>query len=136
MQLSNVRAKALAGAILFAASAGSAVLPTAASAQQPALTAAQCKTVAMTAVEVIRDLGPEKMSAQFKQSLRDFLGTELKCDGPRDILTPTIADVAAFNTMREILLSPPRIISLQKAGLRSIDPSQAAVTAPAPAPGG
>jgi hypothetical protein len=67
-------------------------------------------------------LDPETVSAEFKQSFRDFLGPNLSCDGPRDIHTPTGPDIDAFNTIRSQLLAGK--ISLRDAGLRAVTSAQ------------
>lgn len=78
----------------------------------------QCKVIAAVAVDVLKALGPETLSGEFKQSFRNFLGPSLTCDGPRDILTPTGPDIDAFNTIRSLLLRGD--ISLREAGLRAV----------------
>jgi hypothetical protein len=50
----------------------------------------------------------------------------LTCDGEKNILTPKGADIDAFNVIRQMLLSPPAKISLQSAGLKSVDPAELA----------
>lgn len=84
-----------------------------------------CTKIVGVTTSVAKELGPQTLSAEFKRSMREFLkpnGTA-DCSGPRDILTPTVVDVAAFNTMRTLLLAGSHPVSLQKAGLRSVDPA-------------
>jgi hypothetical protein len=78
----------------------------------------QCRIISAVAVDVLKAIGPDTVSPEFKQSFRDFLGPRLTCDGPKQIRTPTVADIAAFNTIRSQLLAGD--ISLQAAGLRSV----------------
>lgn len=87
--------------------------------------AEDCKFIAHVGVTAAKVAGPEKLSVEFKTSFRNYLGANLTCDGPKNILTPTGEDVATFNTIRQVLLAPPRSISLEKAGVRAIDPRSA-----------
>jgi hypothetical protein len=82
----------------------------------------QCKIIASAISEVLGAVGPDTLSVEFRTSLRNFVVTDgnLTCEGSRDILTPTTKDIAAFNTIRTILLGGPHPISLQDAGVRSI----------------
>ena len=92
--------------------------------------AEQCKLIATVSGEVVKTVGVQKLSEDFRKSIANFIMPEVNgkrtmtCEGPKNIFTPTGNDVDAFNTIREILLSPPRQISLQKAGLRSVDPKE------------
>jgi hypothetical protein len=85
----------------------------------------QCRIVAATVADVVRAIGANTLSVEFRTSLRDFIMTDgqMTCRGPGTILTPTTNDIAAFNTIRSQLLASD--ISLQKAGLRSIDAKDA-----------
>jgi len=82
----------------------------------------ECRLISSVGTGTARAIGPEKLSQEFKSSFRSFLGPNLTCDGPKDILTPTGIDIDTFNTIKDILYAPPRGISLEKAGLRSVDP--------------
>jgi hypothetical protein len=85
-------------------------------------TAEQCKVIAATISQVLSTVGADTLSIEFRTSLRNFVVTEgkLTCGGSRDILTPTTKDIAAFNTIRTILLGGSSPISLEDAGVRSI----------------
>jgi hypothetical protein len=83
----------------------------------------QCRLISAVAADVMKALGPSSLSVEFRQSLIKFIvpnGKQLTCDGTKEIVTPTGADIDAFNTMRVILLAPPSRISLEQAGLRSV----------------
>jgi hypothetical protein len=88
----------------------------------PSFTTDQCRLISAVTAEVFRFRGAPTLSAQFRQSMVNFIAPNgsLTCDGPREIITPTENDVSAFNTIRTILLAPPRRISLEQAGLRSV----------------
>lgn len=107
----------IAGAAMFAAAATGLVAPIAANAAPP-ISQTECDIIAKTSSRVLRAVGPETVSTEFKQSFRSFLGKNLTCDGPTDIRTPTKQDVALFNNIRTELLAFD--ISLEKAGLRSV----------------
>jgi hypothetical protein len=83
----------------------------------------ECKIVYETSRMVVQALRKDTLSLKFRQSLVNFMGPDTRCNGPKNILTPTVNDVAAFNTIRGLLLSPPARISLQERGLRSVDPA-------------
>lgn len=102
-----------AGAALFGANA----------AQAASFTDKECRIISAVARDVVRTLGKEKLSSQFRESLINFMapdGKTLTCDGPTQIRTPTGPDVDAFNTIRTILLAGDNPISLQKRGLVSV----------------
>jgi hypothetical protein len=112
---------ALGSAVGTVLAAGIVSVATGSAAAAP-FTPDQCKVVAAAISEVLRTLGPDTLSVDFRTSLRDFVVTDgkLTCEGSRDILTPTAKDIAAFNTIRTILLGGLHPISLQEAGVRSI----------------
>jgi hypothetical protein len=93
-----------------------AFLPASAS----ALSYEQCRTVAATAAEVVKVARKEKLSAAFRESLAKYVAPEgtIACTGPKEIRTPTGADIDAYNTIRGLLLHSN--ISLQDEGLRAI----------------
>lgn len=91
-----------------------------AEAKVPRLTAEQCRIVSAIAVKVVKAVGPDTLSPEFRQSFRDWLGPEIACDGPKEIRTPTPEDVAAFNTIRGTLLQGPAPISLSQMGVRAV----------------
>ena len=80
----------------------------------------ECAIIAAVAVKTLRAIGAETLSPEFKQSFRDWLGPDLRCDGPRDIATPTVDDVAIFNTIAGVLLQGDDPISLRKFGVRAV----------------
>jgi hypothetical protein len=96
-------------------------------------TSEQCKIISHISVDAAKAIGPEKLSKEFKTSWRGFLGANLTCDGPKDIFTPTVDDIAFFNSVKEVLYAPPLKLNLDKAGLRSVDPNKAATDARRPA---
>lgn len=116
----------------FALAALSASFP--GNAQASDISQRDCANITETALRVVKTLGPQTLSTEFKRSLHAFLITDNKneCSGSRDILTPNVNDVAAFNTIRTFLLAGSRPISLQKLGLRSVDPATLASARPEP----
>src|SRR5262245_56912839 len=108
---------AMTGAVML----GAASLPSG-GAQAGDFTHDQCRLIAAVATDVMKALGPTTLSVDFRQSLVRFVAPQGKftCDGPKDILTPTGPDVDAFNTIKDVLFAPPRRISLEQAGLRSV----------------
>jgi hypothetical protein len=99
------------------------------SAKQPALvlptpghrrvfTPQECQDISGTGVYIVRHLGnKDRLSPEFKQSWRDFLGANLDCTGPREIVWRTREDAATFNGIAGQLLLPPTRISLRGAGV-------------------
>lgn len=79
----------------------------------------ECNAIYAVSREVVTTLGKDTLSVDFRQSLVNFLGRKT-CDGPTDIVTPTGADVAAFNTIRTLLAAGSSPIDLQARGLRSV----------------
>lgn len=103
---------------LFAANAAAAAdasLPSA-----PRFTQQECRLISIIAVDVAKAMGPEKLSTEFKQSFRNFLGPNLTCDGPTQISTPKGDDIDAYNTIGGLLLQGPKPISLRERGLRAV----------------
>jgi hypothetical protein len=98
---------------LFAANAGHAA----------SFTDNECKVIYVTGRDVVQAVGTNTLSTEFRRSLFNFLapdGKNITCTGPTQIRTPTDHDVAAFNTIRSILLQGPSPISLQERGLVSV----------------
>lgn len=91
-----------------------------ADAAAPPLTQAECRIVSAIAVEVIKAVGRDTLSVEFRQSFRNWLGADLTCDGPREIATPTTNDIAAYNTIRTVLASGEDPIDLQAIGLKAV----------------
>lgn len=113
-------ALALTGAVLF----GSCNLA-------QAFTKQECKGIAYVVMDVIKAVGADKLSVEFRQSLTDWVRPpDFTCDGPKDILTPRGKDIDVFNTIMSILESGKNPISLQDAGLRSVDPKDIGVRLP------
>jgi hypothetical protein len=81
-------------------------------------TPTECQLISHTAVYVIRDLGnKDRLSPEFKQSFRNFLGVNLTCDGPRDIAWRTREDAATFNDIASQLMRKATQIDLRRAGV-------------------
>jgi len=121
MELSGLRAKAVASA-LFLSAAGLAIAPSM-TAQAAEFTPQQCEAIAGVTAKVVSVLGANTLSKEFRRSLAAFIvpdGKRATCTGPTDIVTPKGADIDAFNTIRSFLLEEKTPISLQKAGLRSV----------------
>jgi hypothetical protein len=95
----------------------------------------QCKIIAGITTDTMNAIGTNKLSPEFRGSIVKFIAPEgqLTCDGPKDILTPRGKDVDAFVVIRAVLLSRAGggSISLEKAGLRSVDPATLASQRPA-----
>lgn len=105
------------------AAVGMAALATlfAANATQAAsFTPHECKVIASVAGRVVRELGKDTLSLEFRQSFVNFLDAKVTCTGPTNIATPTVNDVAAFNVIGGILLHAETPISLNARGLRSV----------------
>lgn len=84
----------------------------------------ECKVIYLTTKEVVKVLGVETLSKDFRQSIANFMvpdGKTLTCTGPTDIATPRGDDVDAFNTIQDILAaSKDNPILLQDRGIRSV----------------
>jgi hypothetical protein len=81
--------------------------------------------------EQVRDLitGKQTIAAIVKAgdaSAAKKIVDSLTCDGSPTILTKGVEEIAAFNTIRTLLLAAPAKISLQSAGLKSVDPAELA----------
>jgi hypothetical protein len=91
--------------------------------QAASFTEHECKVISGVARQVVTALGPNSLSVDFRRSLLGFIAPDGKrstCTGPTQIRTPTDPDIAAFNTIRGILLQGPSPISLQERGLVSV----------------
>lgn len=132
-------ATAAAATLLVASSSGVAAQQTAAPrpdtaalttplpSQQP-FTRDECAGIAVTVVQVVRVASERKagVSNDFRQSMRNWLGPNVTCDGPRDIVIKTGEDADAFNTIRATLGAASRPIDLvARGGLRAIGPTAA-----------
>jgi hypothetical protein len=94
----------------------------------------QCRLISTVAADVMKGLGSNTLSVDFRQSLIRFIvpNGKLTCDGPKEIVTPTGADIDAFNTIKDVLYAPPQRISLEQAGLRSVPRTSASAAGTAP----
>ncbi len=101
----------------------SVVVPPPPAEQPRTFTKVECKGIALVASEVVKAIGANKLSLEFRQSFVNWVRPPaFTCDGPKDILTPRGDDIDTFNVIRRVLLAGKNPISLQKAGLRSVDP--------------
>jgi hypothetical protein len=90
-------------------------------------TPTECQLISHTAVYVIRDLGnKDRLSPEFKQSFRNFLGANLTCDGSREIAWRSQEDAATFNTIAGQLMRKATQIDLRRAGV-NVAPSPVAL---------
>ena len=89
------KAATIAGVALFSAGYGTSAIAA-------DFTEAQCRDIAAVAGTVVRTVGKENLSVEFRQSFRDFLGAKLTCDGPKNLSTPTDKDLAALLTIEDI----------------------------------
>lgn len=122
--------RSVAGFALAAAGILSAATP----AQASDFTQTECGTIVGIATKVAGTIGPQKLSPEFKRSMVAFVsppGRPGSCTGPKDISTPSVEDVAAFNTMQDFLEAGTHPINLKKAGLRSVDPKALSAARPA-----
>lgn len=92
----------------------------------------ECKGIGGIAVAVVQRVGKDNLSMEFRQSFRNWLGADMRCDGPKEIAIVTENDSATYRTIRSELLQLPKPISLQKTGLTPVVKSSAAATPPAP----
>lgn len=116
---SSVRSRT--GATMFVAAAAAVANP--ATAASP-FTPDQCQIIVNKATQVISVYGPQNISSNFYNSILGFVSPDratLTCDGSRDIQVAKSEDAAAFLTLRRELLGSN--ISLEQAGLRTIDVS-------------
>lgn len=112
--------------------AAAAAMTTGASAAD--FTQKQCLGISETATEVVKTVGAKTLSREFRQSFVNWLGADLRCDGPKDIIIVTHNDSATYATIREALLRGSKPISLQKAGLRVVVKPAEIVSAVPPIP--
>ena len=112
--------------------AAAAAMVTSASAAD--FTQAQCKGITGTAMEVVRTVGKDTLSQEFRQSFRNWLGADLHCDGPKDIIIVTHNDSIAYRAIRSALLTGTKPLSLEKAGLRVVVKPAEIVSAVPPMP--
>lgn len=86
---------------------------------QQAFTHEQCRAISAAVVDAVRKLeNQDGLSAEFKQSFRNFLGAGLSCTGPREIVWVTDEDQATFKDIRSQLLDSKEKISLDVAGVK------------------
>ena len=91
---------------------------------------AECRGISAMTRAVVRRVGKDSLSVEFRQSLVDWMGSEFRCDGPKDIAIVTENDSATYATIRSELLQLPKPISLQKAGLNPVVKRTSATAAP------
>jgi hypothetical protein len=83
------------------------------------ITNEQCRAISATAVAIVTHHADRAaLSPEFKQSFRNFLGANLTCDGPRQLVWRTREDWATFQTISSQLLAPGVNISLERAGVK------------------
>lgn len=92
--------------------AAAAAMMTSASAAD--FTQAECKGIAGTATEVVKSVGAKTLSREFRQSFMNWMGSDLRCDGPKDIIVITHNDDAALATIRDALLTGSKPLDLSK----------------------
>ena len=92
----------------------------------------ECKGIAAIAGAVVRHVGKDTLSMEFRQSFVNWMGTEFRCDGPKEIAILTENDDATYRTIRSELLQLPKPFDLKKAGLRVVVRSNAEAEAPGP----
>ena len=95
----------------------------------------QCRLIAAVATDIFKAVGSDKLSTDFRGSFVKFVMPKWPNDlrWSESILTPLAKDIDAFNVIRAVLLSSKAggSISLEKAGLRSVDPATLAARRPA-----
>lgn len=87
---------------------------------------ADCRGISGIARAVVRRVGADTLSLEFRQSFVDWMGPETRCDGPKEITIVTGSDDATYRTIRSELLQLPKPLSLQNAGLRPVVKADAA----------
>lgn len=80
----------------------------------------ECKGIAVSASQVVRTVGANTLSREFRKSFMNWMGRDMMCAGPKDIIIVTENDSAAYGTIRSMLLAGSHPLSLQKAGLRVV----------------
>lgn len=86
----------------------------------------ECRGISGIAGAVVRRVGKDNLSLEFRQSFVDWMGAEFRCDGPKEIALVTDEDAATYRTIRSELLQLPKSIDLKKAGLKPVERSSAA----------
>lgn len=111
----------------FALATVAAMVGATTGAQAGQFTREECGLILETSRTVMRSLGADTLSTDFRRSLLTFIspdGKTLSCTGPAQIVTPTGRDIDAFNTIGGLLP-----FDIQARGVR-----QVAQLSPAPAP--
>lgn len=93
---------------------------------------ADCRGISGIAGAVVRHVGKDTLSVEFRQSFVNWIGADFRCDGPKEIAIVTANDSATYATIRSELLLLPKPISLQKAGLAPVVKARAAAEPPVP----
>lgn len=87
--------------------------------KEPVFSIQQCDRIADVSIQAVKESGgPDKLSVDFKRSLRNFLGKNLHCDGPGVIKLINDDDGKIFAFLRRALIREN--IDLEKAGLQAI----------------
>lgn len=92
----------------------------------------ECKGIGGIAVAVVRHIGADTLGMEFRQSFRNWLGADMRCDGPKEIAIVTTEDSATYGTIRSELLSLPKPMSLEKAGLKAVVVKSSTAAPPLP----
>jgi len=120
MHTTSFAMKLAAGAVAATTAVGAA-FPAAA---QSAFTKDECGLINETAAAAVRAIGVERLSLDFRQSFRNWLGPNITCDGPREIVIRTGTDADLMNTIRMVLSgSRLKMDLVQRAGLRFVRPT-------------
>jgi len=86
------------------------------------LTYDQCRSIASVSQAVVKSLGPETLSVEFRKGWRDFVAPvgKLTCDGSTEIATPNGSDIDALGVIAVALkgLKPP--INIFSYGVRGV----------------
>lgn len=106
----------------------------ASAAQASEFTQNECRLIDGVVREVVKTLGKDTLSLEFRQSYVNWRGAGYSCDGP-PITVTTGPDIDAWNTVRVIMGggSGPNRIDLQARGVQPIyTPASASLTANEP----
>ncbi len=76
----------------------------------------ECATITKVATNLVKRLGVNSFSIEFRQSLRNWLAANLTCDGPRDIAIRQYREIAYVNLLTyELSVVPKPPIDLARA---------------------
>jgi len=120
MRQRHAMARQVAAALTALSTAVGAAFPAAA---QSAFTKDECKFIAGVAISTVKAVGSDKLSVDFRQSFVNWLGPNITCDGPREIVIRTGTDTDVMNAIRDGLsASSLRMDLTQRAGFRFVRP--------------